>query len=55
MINGISFHISEEVIALVTGLAMKGRKWKKVTRVIDDVSLQRFFAATHFFVRVFGP
>ena len=26
-INGISFHISKEVITLVTGLARKGRKW----------------------------
>ena len=26
-VNGISFHISEEVIFMVTGLAMKGRKW----------------------------
>ncbi len=42
MINGISFHISEEVIALATALAMKGRKWQKVTRVVDDASLQFF-------------
>ena len=42
-INGISFHVSEEVIAMVTGLAMKGRKWQKVTRVTDEMSLQHFF------------
>ena len=42
-INGILFLILEEVNALVMGLAMKGRKWKKVMRVIDDASLQRFF------------
>ena len=38
-INGILFLILEEVNALVMGLAMKGRKWKKVMRVIDDVIL----------------
>ena len=27
MINGISFHIFEQVIFLGTGLAMKARKW----------------------------
>ena len=29
MINGISFHISEEVISLAMRLDMRGRKWKK--------------------------
>ena len=42
-INGISFHISEEVISLKTSLAMKGMKWQKVTRVANEASLQFIF------------
>ena len=42
-INCISLHILEEVIAMVIGVAMKGRKWQKVTRVTDETSLQCFF------------
>ena len=42
-INVISFHISKEVISLAIGLALKGRKWQKGTRVADEVSLQCFF------------
>ena len=41
-INGILFHVSEEVIVMVMGLAMKGRKWEKVTWVTDETSLQCF-------------
>ena len=42
-INGILFHVSEEVIVMVTGMAMRGRKWQKVTHVINETSLQCFF------------
>ena len=42
-LNGISFHILKEAISLRTGLAMRGRKWHKVTRVTNNVNLQCFF------------
>lgn len=42
-INGILFRISEEVISLAMRLTMRGRKWKKVTRVVDEASLNCFF------------
>ena len=41
-INGISFHILQEVIAMAISLVMKGRKQKKVTQVTDEKILQHF-------------
>lgn len=43
MMNGITFQVSKEVISMVTGLAMKGRKWKKVMRFLDEANLNYFF------------
>ena len=31
-INGITFQVNEEVIAMAIGLSAKGRKWKKFTK-----------------------
>ena len=42
-INGITFQVSEEVIAMATGLNTKGKKWKKVTKVPDEASMNNFF------------
>ena len=42
-VNGITFQILVEIISLVMGLVMKGRKLQKVTRVVDETSLNRFF------------
>ena len=43
-INGITFQVTEEVIAMATGLSMKGKKWRKVTKITDEASMNRFFA-----------
>ena len=43
-INGITFQVNEDVIAMAIGLSMKGKKWKKVTKIADEVSMNRFFA-----------
>lgn len=43
IVNGITFQVSKEFIYLATGIDMMGRKWKKVTRVMDKPSLNHFF------------
>ena len=42
-INGITFQVIEEVIAMVTSLSMKGKKWRKVTKIIDEANMNSFF------------
>ena len=41
-INGITFQVNEEVISMATGLSPKGKKWKKVTKMVDEVSMKSF-------------
>ena len=53
-INGITFQVSKEVIAMATGLNMKGKKWKKVTKVPDEASMNNFFAEDEESVRYRG-
>ena len=36
--------MNEEVIAMATGLSMKGKKWRKVTKTTDEASMNSFFA-----------
>ena len=43
-INNITFQVTEEVISMATGLTTKGKKWKKVTKVPDEASMNNFFA-----------
>ncbi len=43
-INEITFQVNEEVIAMATGLSMKGKKWRKVTKTFDEASMNNFFA-----------
>lgn len=38
-IRGISFEVSKEVIARVTGLPNSGRTWNKTMKVLDQISL----------------
>ena len=42
-INGITFQVNEEVIAMANGLSLKGKKWKKVTKMADEVRMNNFF------------
>ena len=42
-INGITFQVNEDVIAMATRLPMKGKKWKKVTKMVDEASMNKFF------------
>ena len=42
-INGITFQVNEEVIAMATGLSTKGKKWRKVAKPPDETSMNGFF------------
>ena len=42
-INGITFQVTEEVIAMANGLTTKGKKWRKVTKVLDEANMNSFF------------
>ena len=50
-INDITFQVTEEVIAMATGLTTKGKKWKKVTKVPDEASMNNFFAENEELIR----
>lgn len=42
-INDITFQVNESIYIMVTGLDLKGRKWQKITKVENEVSLSSFF------------
>ena len=42
-INGITFQVNEEVISMATSLSMKGKKWRKVTKTVDEACMRSFF------------
>lgn len=44
-INDITFKINEEVIAHIIGLSFEGKKWKRVTKVVDESSMNCFCKA----------
>ena len=43
-INGTTFKVNEDVIAMAFGLSMKGKKWKKVTKMVDEASMSSLSA-----------
>ena len=43
-INGITFQVNEEVIAMATSLSMRGKKQRKVTKTTDEANMNSFFA-----------
>ena len=53
-INGITFQVTEEVIAMVTGLSMKGKKWRRVTKITDEGSMNSFFVEDEELIRYRG-
>ena len=42
-INEITFQVNEEVIAMATGLSMKGKKSRKITKIANEASMNSFF------------
>ena len=42
-IYGILFQVNEEFISMATSLSLKGKKWKKFTKMTDMASLNCFF------------
>lgn len=53
-INGITFQVNEESISMLTGLEISGRKWKKVTKVVNEASLAIFFRGNEALDRYHG-
>lgn len=42
VVNGISFKINEDVISKINSFSLKGGKWRKQTRGIDEMTLNHF-------------
>lgn len=43
MVGGLTFEVNEEVILKAMGLAMEGRKWKKMSKNSGYIALNQFF------------